>query len=95
MGIRRRGFPQLWCYFGERPFFSALVVPRPAVVVRASPFVRHRFGPLAQFKLDLGDLDLTTDEINFDKIDEDLGRFQQDEIVKEALEKVLWWVAVW
>jgi hypothetical protein len=45
--------------------------------------------------LDLGDLDLTTDEINFDKIDEDLGRFQQDEIVKEALEKVWWWVAVW
>ena len=40
-------------------------------------------------------MDLTTDEINFDKIDEDLGRFQQDEIVKEALEKVWWWVAVW
>jgi hypothetical protein len=39
----------------------------------------------------LGDLDLTTDDINFDKIDEDLGRFQQDEIVKEALEKVGDW----
>jgi hypothetical protein len=26
--------------------------------------------------------------VNFDEIDDDLGRFQQDEIVKEALEKV-------
>ena len=41
-----------------------------------------------QFKLDLGELDITTDEVNFDEIDDDLGRFQQDEIVKEALEKV-------
>jgi hypothetical protein len=43
-----------------------------------------------QFKFeDFGaNLDITTDVVDFDEIDDDLGRFQQDEIVKEALEKV-------
>jgi hypothetical protein len=36
----------------------------------------------------LGNLDITTDLVNFDEIDEDLERFQQDEIVSEALVKV-------
>jgi hypothetical protein len=42
----------------------------------------------AQIKIDLGNLDITTDLVNFDEIDEDLERFQQDEIVSEALVKV-------
>jgi hypothetical protein len=41
-----------------------------------------------QIKIDLGNLDITTDLVNFDEIDEDLERFQQDEIVSEALVKV-------
>jgi len=33
------------------------------------------------------ELDLTTDEISLDEVDEDLNKFQQDEVVKEALQK--------
>lgn len=44
--------------------------------------------PSPQIKIDLGELDITTDLVNFDEIDDDLERFQQDEIVREALEKV-------
>jgi hypothetical protein len=43
---------------------------------------------IAQIEIDLGNLDITTDVVNFDEIDDDLERFQQDEIVREALEKV-------
>jgi hypothetical protein len=42
----------------------------------------------AQIRLDFQDLDLTTEDVNFDAIDDDLKRFQQDDIVKDALEKV-------
>lgn len=36
---------------------------------------------------EFNDLNITTEDVNFDAIDEDLEDFQQDEIVKEALEK--------
>ena len=42
-----------------------------------------------EFKLDL-DLDtlnLTSEEIDFDEIDDDLERFQEDEMVKAALQR--------
>jgi hypothetical protein len=44
--------------------------------------------PTMQIRLDFQDLDLTTEDVNFDAIDDDLKRFQQDDIVKDALEKV-------
>ncbi len=94
MGIRRRGFPVVVLLWREALLFCPCCSSSCRCCSRLA-LCAPPFRSLAQFKLDLGDLDLTTDEINFDKIDEDLGRFQQDEIVKEALEKVWWWVAVW
>lgn len=35
----------------------------------------------------LGELDITTEEVDFDEVDDDLEKFQADEIIKEALQK--------
>lgn len=37
--------------------------------------------------LDLDTLNLTSEEIDFDEIDDDLERFQEDEMVKAALQR--------
>lgn len=37
--------------------------------------------------LDLSNLNITSDEIDFDEIDDDLDRFQEDEMVKQALHR--------
>lgn len=46
-------------------------------------------GTTVQIKVEFDSMDLTTETLNFDEIDGDLERFQQDEIVSEALLKVL------
>lgn len=42
---------------------------------------------LSPFELDLNNLNLTSEEIDFDEIDDDLERFQEDEMVKQALQR--------
>jgi hypothetical protein len=37
--------------------------------------------------LDLGELNLTSEDIDFDEIDDDLERFQEDETVQQALRR--------
>lgn len=37
--------------------------------------------------LDLKDLNITSEDIDFDEIDEDLERFQEDDMVKQALNR--------
>ena len=39
------------------------------------------------FEIDLNNLNLTSEEIDFDEIDDDLERFQEDEMVKQALQR--------
>ena len=39
------------------------------------------------FELDLDDLNLTSEDIDFDEIDDDLDRFQEDEMVQQALHR--------
>jgi hypothetical protein len=39
------------------------------------------------FELDLDDLNLTSEDIDFDEIDDDLERFQEDEMVQQALQR--------
>ena len=40
-----------------------------------------------QLDLDLDTLNLTSEDIDFDEIDDDLERFQEDEMVKAALQR--------
>eukprot|EP00164_Ancoracysta_twista_P004504 GFYU01006071.1.p1 GENE.GFYU01006071.1~~GFYU01006071.1.p1 ORF type:complete len:684 (-),score=185.98 GFYU01006071.1:62-2113(-) len=40
-----------------------------------------------ELNLNLGELDITTEDFDFDKIDDEIALFQQNEFVKEALEK--------
>ena len=40
-----------------------------------------------EFGIDLGDLNITSEEIDFDEIDDDLERFQEDETVQQALQR--------
>jgi hypothetical protein len=39
------------------------------------------------FELDLDDLNMTSEDIDFDEIDDDLERFQEDEMVQQALQR--------
>mmetsp|Transcript_8188 Transcript_8188/g.15453 ORF Transcript_8188/g.15453 Transcript_8188/m.15453 type:complete len:728 (+) Transcript_8188:155-2338(+) len=44
-------------------------------------------GGAESFELDLDDLNLTSEDIDFDEIDDDLERFQEDEMVQQALQR--------
>ena len=39
------------------------------------------------FSIDLGSLNMTSEDIDFDEIDDDLERFQEDETVQQALQR--------
>ncbi|CAE7520701.1 VPS52, partial [Symbiodinium microadriaticum] len=47
------------------------------------------YGDIEQedFSIDLGTLNITSEEIDFDEIDDDLERFQEDETVQQALQR--------
>ena len=40
-----------------------------------------------ELNLDIDTLNMTSEEIDFDEIDDDLERFQEDEMVKQALHR--------
>ena len=41
----------------------------------------------SEFDIDIDNLNITTETINFDEIDDDLERFQEDEMVQQALHR--------
>jgi len=44
-------------------------------------------GDMSEFDIGIDTLDMTTEVINFDEIDDDLERFQEDEMVQQALHR--------
>jgi vacuolar protein sorting-associated protein 52 len=52
-----------------------------------NPSTSSQFLQNEEFNLDLESLNLTSEEIDFDEIDDDLERFQEDEMVQQALQR--------
>lgn len=42
---------------------------------------------MEEFNIDLDNLNITSVDLNFDEIDDDLERFQEDEMVQQALHR--------
>jgi hypothetical protein len=50
--------------------------------------VINTWGVQQDFRTDFDDLDLTTENIDFDEVGDDLEKFQQDEILRKVLSEV-------
>eukprot|EP00824_Muranothrix_gubernata_P005780 TRINITY_DN17560_c0_g1_i1.p1 TRINITY_DN17560_c0_g1~~TRINITY_DN17560_c0_g1_i1.p1 ORF type:complete len:764 (-),score=142.62 TRINITY_DN17560_c0_g1_i1:7-2133(-) len=63
------------------------VISAATTVAHAAEEEGEPEGVAGLLNLDLGELDITTEEVELDDLDEDFERYQQDDLVKDALVK--------